>query len=180
MNPSGATPPPPDDAAPRRRLSPLRVLAGLALVAVALGLVLWPRDPRLELDWRLEGPVAGGEGFRQLEEVRPGGAGRILVRLRPGRGAPEGARLLCDAHSRPRVEVVAGGGDLVFARAVEHLITDDDEVAFDFTVEKDAAPGPRELRLRAAAELVAPGSAVVVSAALERPVRVIVGPESGQ
>jgi hypothetical protein len=128
---------------------------GLVLVGVALFVTLPSRaDRRLEVSWFLvEAPAAGG-GAARVEGVRPGGAYRLVVSLRPGPDAPEGSSLVCGSGSRPRISV--GAADhLVFENAAGFLHTPDDSVPLDFTVREDAPPGPVGLVIRAEAELAA-------------------------
>jgi hypothetical protein len=177
---SAASPPPPAPAAATapdspqapRRFPVVRVGLGLLLVAGAIALVMWPRGQQLELSWRLtESLPRSKQPVRELQEVAAGESAALRMIIKTGPDAPQGARLVCNAQSRPRV-LISGGRDLVFARAVAVALDPGDEIPVMFTVEEGAVPGPREVTIDVEAELEVKGQAVLRSVGLRRKITV--------
>ncbi len=178
---SAATPPPPASAAGQsgaergpRPFPLVRVLVGLVLVAVALCVVFLPRGAEsLEMTWDVQELPGGGARPVSVRSVRPGRAYRLMVGLRPGRGAPQGSSLVCSSASRPRVS--AGASDvLVFENTAGFLHSPGDAVPLDFTVSEGASPGPVPLLIRAEAELLARSGVRVRSAEMAKTVTLTV------
>jgi hypothetical protein len=136
-----APPAPPVDAeAPRRKFPWVRALLGLALAAAAAFFVIVRPGPQeLVLSGSLE-----------PERPAPGTTARLLLKLKPGPDAPEGA-VLCPGA---RVGLTAPEDrSIVFDRATECFLRPEEELAMYFKVSPLAAPGPRRLRIRVEAEL---------------------------
>ena len=137
MNDEKATPPvsPP---APERKFPWVRALLGLALVAAAAAFLLNRLAPdQLAISGHVEPP-----------DPAAGTAARLLLKLRPGPNAPEGAKLCSGARV-----VVTGPGEIAFERASDYFLRPDEELAMEFRVSPLAAPGPRQLRILVKAEL---------------------------
>ena len=155
--------PPP---AQKRGFPLARAALGLVLAAGALALVFWPRaEDQLAVAWRFE--PAG---------IAPGTAGSLLVSVKPGPGAPEGSRLVCNEDCRPSVVVAAAPADVVFKSGIGSLHARDDEVPLDFTVKEGAAPGEREVVLHVEAELTAAGKTITWPTKLRRSITLTIGP----
>ena len=157
-----------------RRFPLVRVLVGLVLVGAALCVVFLPRGTeRLELTWVVRELPGGGARPVSVRSVRPGRAYRLMVGLRPGRGAPQGSSLGCSSASRPRISV--GASDvLVFENPAGFLHSPGDAVPLDFTVSESASPGPVPLLIRAEAELLARSGVRVRSAEVAKTVTLTV------
>ncbi len=159
-----------------RRFPFVRLVLGVLLVAVAIALVMWPRGEQLDLSWRLAESLVGAEQpVRELPHVAAGESAALRIRIKTGPDAPKGARLVCNAQSRPRVRV-SGARGLVFERPGGAALDPGDEIPVMFTVEEDAAPGPREVTIDVEAELEVEGQAVLRTARLRREITVKVVP----
>ena len=134
-----------------------RAALGLLLTAGALALAFWPRsEEQLAVTWRVE--PAG---------LAPGSDGVLMIAIKPGPGAPEGSRLVCNEKSWPAVTVTAPA-DVVFRSKIGFLHDQDDEVPLEFTVKQSAPPGEREITVSVAAELAVEGGTVTRAAKLRR------------
>lgn len=159
-----------------RRFPVARVLLGLVLVAGAVAVVLWPRGLQLKADWRLAADeVAPGNKAVEIDAVHAGESAVLGVTVKAGPQAPEGARLVCNAQSRPRILVMAPAG-ISFERTRGFAHDVEDEIPMRFSVEKSMPPGRHELDLYVEAELAVDGSAVVRTAALRTRIPVEVRP----
>lgn len=156
---------PPTTTTEKRRFPLARAALGLLLTAGALVLVFWPRSgEQLAVTWRVE-PA----------DLAPGSGGVLMIAVKPGPGAPEGSRLVCNENSWPSV-VVTAPADIVFRSRVGFLHDPDDAVPLEFTVGASAPPGEREITVSVEAELAVEGEAVTRVAKLRRTITLTIGP----
>jgi hypothetical protein len=146
--------------APPRGLLLLRALAGLLLLGVALAVAFWPRGRQLDVAWRLtsDRPELRGAAA-EIDSVRAGESALLRVTVRPGPDAPQGATLVCNSRTRPRLLISAPSG-IAFDinRGFAHHA--EEEIPMRFSVAASALPGRYQLKLYIETELAVESNAV--------------------